>query len=305
MALFFGCVTAAFAQEAATLTVTVVDPSVAVVPGAKVTLTDLQKGTVSKGETNENGFVAFNLLPPGEYSLDVEGAGFEKFHVARLILQVRDRQTLQAALKLMAAPGTTVVVTSAAQAVSNDVAQGISLDQQYLQNLPANGRNAESLISMAPGITTAAGGKGDGGFNANGLRSNTNYYTMDGVSVNTSTGGGPGGGSGGPGGGGGPAPGAGSPTEMISIDALQEMKVQTSSVAPEFGRSPGAQVVMTSRGGGNNFHGLLYYYKRSDAFDANDWFANSGGYPKGRDRQDRPGGVFGGPIVKRALSRNS
>ena len=298
MALFFGCVAAAFAQEAATLTVTVVDPSVAVVPGAKVTLTDLQKGTVSKGETNENGFVAFNLLPPGEYSLDVEGAGFEKFHVAHLMLQVRDRQTLQAALKLMAAPGTTVVVTSAAQAVSNDVAQGISLDQQYLQNLPSNGRNAESLIAMAPGITTAAGGKGDGGFNANGLRSNTNYYTMDGVSVNTSTGGGPGGGPGGPGGGGGPAPGAGSSTEMISIDALQEMKVQTSSVAPEFGRSPGAQVVMTSRGGGNNFHGLLYYYKRSDAFDANDWFANSGGYPKGRERQDRPGGVFGGPIVK-------
>ena len=67
MALFFGCVAAAVAQEAATLTVTVVDPSVAVVPGAKVTLTDLQKGTVIKGETNENGFVAFNLLPPGEY----------------------------------------------------------------------------------------------------------------------------------------------------------------------------------------------------------------------------------------------
>jgi len=185
---------AAFAQEAATLTVTVIDPSVAVVAGAKVTITDLQKGTVSQGETNENGFVAFNLLPPGEYSLDVESAGFDKFHVPHLVLQVRDRQTLQAALKLMAAAGTTVVVTSAAQPVSSDNAQGISVDQQYVQNLPANGRNAESLISMAPGITTAAGGKGDGGFNANGLRSNTNYYTMDGVSVNSGGSGGPGGG---------------------------------------------------------------------------------------------------------------
>ena len=238
-----GC--AAFAQEAATLTVTVVDPSVAVVPGANVTLTDLQKGTVNRGETNEGGFVAFNLLAPGEYSLDVESAGFEKLHVAHLVLQVRDRQTLQAALKLKAAAGTTVVVTSAAQAVSSDNAQGISVDQQYVQNLPTNGHNAESLISMAPGITTAAGGKGDGGFNANGLRSNTNYYTMDGVSVNSGGGGGPGGpggGPGGPGGGGGPAPGAGSSTEMISIDDLQEMKVQTSSMAPEFGRSPGAQI---------------------------------------------------------------
>ena len=292
---------AAFAQEAATLTVTVVDPSVAVVPGAKVKLTDLLKGTVTQGETNENGFVAFNLLPPGEYSLDVESAGFDKFHVARLVLQVRDRQTLQAALKLLAAAGTTVVVTSSAQAVSSDNAQGISVDQQYVQNLPTNGHNAESLISMAPGITTAAGGKGDGGFNANGLRSNTNYYTMDGVSVNSGGSGGPGGGGpggGGPGGGGGPAPGAGSSTEMISIDALQEMKVQTSSMAPEFGRSPGAQVVMTSRGGGNNFHGSLFYYKRSDAFDANDWFADSGGFPKARERQNREGGVLGGPIVR-------
>ena len=221
------------------------------------------------------------------------------------MLQVRDRQTLQAALKLKAAPGTTVVVTSAAQAVSNDVAQGISLDQQYLQNLPANGRNAESLISMAPGIATAAGGKGDGGFNANGLRSNTNYYTMDGVSVNASaTGGGPGGGGpGGPGGGGGPAPGAGRQPDDLDRCPPGGMKVQTSSVAPEFGRTPGAQVVMVpSRGGGNNFHGLLYYYKRSDAFDANDWFANSGGYPKGREPQDRPGGVFGGPVVKSKTS---
>jgi outer membrane receptor protein involved in Fe transport len=298
VALSLGCF-AAFAQDSASLTVTVVDPSAAIVLGAKVTLTDLRKGTVSTGETNENGFVAFNLLPPGEYWLDVKSTGFQEFHVDHLMLQVRDRQTLQAALKLKAAAGTTVVVTSAAQVVSNDTAQGISVDQQYVQNLPTNGRNAESLILMAPGITTAAGGKGGGGFNANGLRSNTNYYTMDGVSVNSGgPSGGPGGGPGGPGGGGGPAPGAGSSTEMISIDALQEMKVQTSSMAPEFGRSPGAQVVMTSRGGGNNFHGSLSYYKRSDAFDANDWFANSGGYPKGRERQDRPGGVFGGPIVR-------
>ena len=290
---------AAFAQEAATLTVTVVDPSVAMIPGAKVTLTNSDKGTVIKGETNESGFVAFNLLPPGDYSLDAESAGFEKFHVAHLVLQVRDRQTIQAALKLMAAAGTTVLVTSAAQPVSNDTTQGIALDQQYLQNLPANGRNAESLIAMAPGITTAAGGKGDGGFNANGLRSNTNYYTLDGVSANSGPpGGGPGGGPGGPGGGGGPTPGAGSSTGLISIDALQEMKVQTSSMAPEFGRSPGAQVVMTSRNGGNNFHGTLYYYKRSDEFDANDWFADSRGYPKARERQDRPGGVFGGPVIR-------
>jgi hypothetical protein len=69
-------------------------------------------------------------------------------------------------------------------ALSSDAAQGVTLDQQYIQNLPANGRNAESLILMTPGVTTAAGGKGGGGFNANGLRSNTNYFTLDGVLEN-------------------------------------------------------------------------------------------------------------------------
>ena len=79
---------------------------------------------------------------------------------------------------------------------------------------------------------------------------------------------------------------------------MQEMKVQASAFAPEFGRSPGAQIVMTSRGGANGFHGSLFYYKRTDSFDANDWFANAGGYPRGREREDRPGGAVGGPIVK-------
>jgi hypothetical protein len=85
---------------------------------------------------------------------------------------------------------------------------------------------------------------------------------------------------------------------MISIDAMQEMKVQASAFAPEFGRSPGAQVVMTSRGGANGLHGSLFYYKRTDSFDANDWFANSGGYPRGTEREDRPGGTVGGPVVR-------
>ena len=297
-----GC--AALAQDSATLTVTVMDPNAFVVPGAKVTLTDLRRGVVKQVETKETGFALFDFLQPGDYSLLVEKQGFDAYRVERLTLQLRDRQTFRAELKVAAAAGTSVEVTDKAAAVSNDAGQGLSMDQQYLENLPANGRSAESLVLMAPGVTSAAGGKGDAGFNANGLRSNANYYTLDGVSLNRPSSGGGGGGGGfgpgggGPGGGGPPMAGAGGSSEMISLDAMQEMKVQTSSFAPEFGRSPGAQIVMTSRGGGNGWHGSLFFYKRSDRFDANDWFANSGGYPRGRERQDRPGGVFSGPIVR-------
>jgi hypothetical protein len=298
VALFIGSLVA-FGQDAATLTVTVVDPSAAVVPGAKITLTESQRGIVTKGETNETGFVIFNLLQPGDYLLEAESTGFEKY-VDHLTLQVRDRKTFRVELKVGASSGTTVEVVSTAQALSNDAVQGVTLDRSYIQNLPVNGRSVESLLLLAPGISTPAGGRGDGGYNANGLLSNMNYYMLDGVSVNQPTSGG--GFAGGFGGGGGfqgaPIAGAGSSTQMIPIDAMQEMKVQTSSIAPEFGRSPGAQVVMTSRSGGNIVHGALYYYKRNDSFDANDWFANAGGLGKVKERQDRPGGVLGAPIVK-------
>ncbi len=79
---------------------------------------------------------------------------------------------------------------------------------------------------------------------------------------------------------------------------MQEMNVQTAAIAPEFGRSPGAQIAMTSRGGTNDFHGLLYYYFRNQRLDSNDWFANSLRLGRAKEREDRPGGTFGGPLVK-------
>jgi hypothetical protein len=295
---------AALAQDSATLTVTVFDPSAAIVPGAKVTLTDLHRGTVAQSETGDHGFAVFDLVQPGDYSLSVEKPGFDKYQVNTLTLQVRDRQTFRVELKVAAA-GSSVQVTGTAQTLSSEATEGVSLEQNYIQDLPTNGRNAESLIFMAPGITPAVDGSGN--FDANGLRPTMNYYTLDGVSLNQSPSGGgaPGSGSGAGGfgrgfgfGGGGALSGANASTNLISIDAMQEMKVQTSSFAPEFGRSPGAQVVMTSRSGTNDLHGTVYDYIRSDYFDANDWFANAGGYGKGAEHQERPGGVLGGPLVK-------
>ena len=292
-------------QDLATITITVMDSSNATVPGAGITLLNLHRGTISHGDTNATGYITFDSLAPGDYSLEVTKTGFRTHRIELLTLNVRDRQTLRVDLQISAASNTTIEVTDRAEVLSADAAQGVSLDQEYVKNLPVNGRDPQSLVLMAPGVSSAAGGRGDGGIHANGLRSNTNYYTLDGVSTNSPVGGGgPGpGGPGGPGGGfGGPpggAGGGGSAAAPLSIDSMQEMKVQTSSFAPEFGRSPGAQIVMTSRGGTNDFHATLYYYLRNDKFDANDWFANAGGYPRGKERQNRPGGVFGGPILKK------
>jgi hypothetical protein len=292
----------ALAQDSASLSITVYDPSGAVVPAATVTLTDLQRGRANRAVTEGTGYAEFSYLQPSSYSLTVEKAGFQTYRIESMMLQVRDRQTMRVEMHLGAAETTTVVVHGAAP-LSSDPSAGSPFEQSFVENLPTNGRSVDSLLLMTPGVTSAAGGKGDGGFNANGLRSTNNYYTLDGVSVNRPINGGApgnGGGFGGFGGmGGAVALGGGSIAgDAITMDAMQEMKVQTSSFAPEFGRSPGAQIVMTSRSGTNDWHGSLYYYGRRDAFDANDWFSNAGGYAKGRERESRPGATFSGPLQK-------
>src|ERR1700730_11704765 len=90
----------------------------------------------------------------------------------------------------------------------------------------------------------------------------------------------------------------GGTNSLVSIDAMQEFRIQTSTYAPEFGRSPGAQISILTRSGTNHFHGTAFDYLRHGLFDANDWFANSAGLPKPEERQNDFGGTLGGPIAK-------
>jgi hypothetical protein len=303
--LFLCSAGALFSQDFASLTITVSDATDAMVPDASITLVNTQRGTIYHQQTPTGGYVLFDALTPGDYSVSIEKPGFQTYQLKSLIMGVRDRKTMVVELKIAEAQATAVDVKDKADLISNDAAQGVPLEHNFVEALPTNGRNAESLVLMAPGISSPAGGTGAaGGINANGLRSNTNYYTLDGVSVNltvgASSGGfgsGFGGGFGSGGGIGGVAPGAVA-TELISIDAMQEMNIQTAAIAPEFGRSPGAQIAMTSRGGSSDFHGALYYYFRNQRLDANDWFANSLGLGRGFERESRPGGTAGGPLIK-------
>jgi TonB dependent receptor len=90
----------------------------------------------------------------------------------------------------------------------------------------------------------------------------------------------------------------GGTNSLVSVDALQEFRIQTSTFAPEFGRTPGGQISIVTRSGTNRFHGTAFNYVRNDIFDANNWFANEAGLPKPQERQNDFGGTFGGPIVK-------
>lgn len=300
-----------YAQETATLAGVVTDASDAVVPDAQISLVDIHRGTIRTTDTNAVGGYFFNTLQPGEYMLEATKSGFNKLRLERVVVNARDRQTLPLRLEVSGLAPVVVDVEAQTEGVSTDTSTGTSLGHDYTQNLPVNGRTTQALIQMAPGVINASGGSGtDGELNVNGLRSNANYYTLDGVSVNrTNSTSGTSSSSRFGGGGGGPF-GARSNTSdgssqqqtigmsALSLDALQEVRVQTSTFAPEFGRTPGAQISMTSRGGTNQYHGLLFDYLRNTVTDANDWFANSSGYSRGGTHENRPGGTFGGPITR-------
>ncbi len=297
------------AQETATLTGSVVDPSGAVIPEATITLSESTRGTSREIASDQVGSFVFDSLPSGDYTLEVSKAGFKKLRIEHVRLSVRDRQSLRIGLQVTEAASASVDVMATADSISTDISTGSAIEHEFSQDLPLNGRNVQALIKMAPGVTSAGGPGGDE-FNVNGLRSNTNYYTMDGVSTNRPMGGGaPGGGGdfGGMGGGarggmggmgGGGMGGGGGGGDGIPLDSLQEVRVQTSTFAPEFGRSPGAQIAMVSRGGSNGFHGSLSDYFRNERLNSNDWFANREGYARGKVRQNRFGAVLGGPIVR-------
>ena len=87
----------------------------------------------------------------------------------------------------------------------------------------------------------------------------------------------------------------------MSLDALEEFRIQTSTFAPEYGRTPGAQISVVTKSGTNTFHGTAFEYFRNDKLDANDWFANADRLARPALRQNDFGGVLGGPIVKNKL----
>jgi hypothetical protein len=286
------------AQSAsATLSGTVTDANGALVPGAKVTVTNPGTGLQRQATTNEHGSFTVPLLPPSTYTVSVESQGFAPAEVKDVVLNVGDQKALQIQLKAGDINGTVQVINEA-PLIDESPAVATTVDRQFVANLPLNGRSFQSLIALTPGVVLSKSNFSEQGqFSVNGQRANANYFTVDGVSANIGVSLGTTVGQGGAG----SLPGlsiAGGTNNLVSVDALQEFKIQTSTYAPEFGRTPGAQVQIVTRPGTNKFRGTVFEYFRNDALDANDWFNNSRKLKKPALRQNDFGGVLGGPIIK-------
>ena len=287
----------AFGQSAtATLSGTVEDPNGAVVAGARVKVVNLGTGLERDATTNDSGTFTIPLLPPSTYTLRVEHDGFVTIEVSDVVLNVNDERSLKIQMRVGDVKEV-VNVTDEASLISESPAVGTVVDRQFVENMPLNGRSFQSLIILTPGaVITKSNTNELGQFSVNGQRADANYFTVDGVGANVGIS--AGGLLGQTGGGATPAFAVtGGTNNLVSMDALQEFKIQTSTYAPEFGRTPGAQVSIVTRAGTNEFHGKLFEYLRNDALDANDWFANRLGAKKPPLRQNDFGGVIGGPIL--------
>ena len=291
---------AVYAQSStATLSGTVEDQNGAVVPGATVTAVNTATTLQRQATTNSNGDYTMPLLPPGTYAVRIEAQGFAPVETRDVVLNVGDQKGLR--IQLNAGQVSAMVqVAGDAPLLNESTSVSTVVDRQFVENLPLNGRSFQSLIALSPGVVlTKATAFTQGQFSVNGQRADANYFTVDGVSANvgiSTSNSGPGAS------GAGVLPGlsaSGGTSGLVSVEALQEFKIQTSSYAAEFGRTPGGQVQIATRSGTNEFRGTLFEYFRNDALDANDWFANANRLKKPALRQNDFGGVFGGPILKK------
>ncbi len=295
---FFDCV---FAQSPnATISGIVFDPSGRVIVAAEIAAVNDATRVQYFTKTNNDGIYVVTNLPPGNYRLQVAKIGFKTLIKPDITLNVQDALAINFTLPIGAASETVTVTGGAPLVNTQSAAVSTVIDRNFVEMLPLNGRSFNTLLQLTPGVVIASTGgavTSPGQFSIAGQRTDANNFTVDGVSANFGVVGNvdPG------------ASGTGSAqafsalggtSSLVSVEALQEFRIETSSFAPEFGRSPGGQVILTTRSGTNDFHGGIYEYFRNDIMDANDWFANLAGLPRAAERHNDFGGFFGGPILK-------
>ena len=280
----------------------IVDPAGLAVPGARVAVESENTGAMRDVFSNHQGLYSVPALLPGPYNITVEASGFKTLHENRIVLEAEQTARLDFNLTIGSTSETITVEGSAPLLNTSDASVSTLIGNRFVENMPLNGRSFSSLIDLTPGVVlTQTNQYEQGQFSVNGQRPDANYFLVDGVSANMGT---AGNGSALGQGGAGQLPAVdafGGMSNMVSLDALQEFRIETSSFAPEYGRTPGAQVSVVTKSGTNALHGTAFEYFRNDVLDANDWFADHSDLKKPELRQNDFGGVLGGSIIKDKL----
>src|SRR5215510_4423518 len=275
---------------------TATDSSGAAVADATVTLMNLDNGAKQTINTDTSGNYTFVNIQPGRYKLEGEKAGFKKFVREPILVQIESGLRVDISL-VVGSQTETVEVTSEVpllQPETNSLGQVV--EQRSVTELPLNGRNPLALVALVPGVVPQ--GQPSAGNSSMSNPVGANPFALGDFQV------------------GGGMPGQsqilidGTPTNgaylnVVTViptqDAIEEFKVQTNNLGPEYGRFAGGVINLSTRGGTNTLHGSAYEFLRNKVLNANDFFANAGGVKRPPFTQNQFGGNAGGPILKDKL----
>ena len=279
----------------------VADSTGAGVTGAKVTVTNTRTGVSRDVVTSSTGDYVFPLLDVGVYDVAVDAKGFKTEIRRGVILNINEKMRVDFALQVGGANERVEVTAEGTTLRTDDATLGQTIEQRRVEELPLNNRNLGALAILQPGVQygprSGTDGQGFGqrqgshgipipgiglSFVANGQRETNQHATLDGVvateaRVNTIP-------------------------FSPSVEAVQEFKVLSGSYSAEYGFNAGAQTIIVTKSGGNDFHGSAFEFLRNDVFDAENFFQNYFNAPgatrskKDSLRQNNFGGVLTGPL---------
>jgi len=276
----------------------VADQTGGVIPDASLEFLHTATQDRSEARTNAQGRYTVSSLRPGVYQVNARARGFETKVLEGVRLEVAAKLTLDVVLNIGIETSSVTVDAGNVQLNTIDASMSTVVDQGFVQNIPMNGRSFQSLLTLIPGVISvpSSGAGVRGQIAVNGMRAESNYFMVDGVSANTGVN------TDSPGRGAGysgslPSGTAlGTTQTLTSMDALQEFRGITSTYSAEYGRVPGGQFSFTTKSGTNQLHGSLYEYFRNDVMDANSFFNNRNGVGRVKMRQNNYGGTLGGPV---------
>jgi outer membrane receptor protein involved in Fe transport len=273
--LCFPAVTA-FGQGTATVFGQVSDASGAVIPGVRVTVTNVNTNARRETIADEQGGFLIASLPVGVYRVEAEQNGFKRYVEQNVQLQVDERRAINVTMQAGAISESISVTSNSVQVETRSGALKEVIDSARIVQLPLNGRNALELQRLVPGAggVAAADQAQNQSLSVNGSRTNSNNYSLDGGDNHD--------------------PYFNTPAVFPNPDALQEFSIQTSSYSAATGRNAGAVINAVTKSGTNQFHGSAFEFLRNEKLNARSFFALT----TPPFKRNQFGGAFGGPVKR-------
>ena len=266
--------------DTARITGTVTDQTGGRIPGAKVTIRNLETNITVETTANEVGVYRSVPLRIGLYSVSASKEGFKTAVRDGIHLELQQEAVVDLVCPVGSVAEQVVVTADAPQLQAHSASQGQVIDLKKIVDLPLNGRDYLQLARLTSGASYAAAGSRFGGFSSSGLRASHNNYLLDGMDNNSNQH---------------AATGRTAQAVEPSLAAVEEFKVETNTYSAEYGRNLGGVVNVSTRSGTNAFHGQLLEFLRNEALDAKNFFDDPQ-EPNPPYKRNQFGGALGGPM---------